>query len=82
MDINIKVSDDAVAKLSEKSHEAFVAELHARILEVYPGSNLKITHDMGPTTFNTSGFHDDKEAHIVLHELVEDVLHHGHWLKN
>ncbi len=24
----------------------------------------------------------DGEAHIVLHELVEDVLKHGHWLNN
>lgn len=81
MEIHIKVSDDLVSTLSEKSYDAFTSELHARVLEVYPGSNLFITHDSGATTFNTKGFHDDKEAHIVLHELVEDVFRHGHWLK-
>ncbi|HBO22833.1 MULTISPECIES: penicillin-binding protein [unclassified Providencia] len=81
MEINIKVSDDSVSKLTEKAYDLFTAELKARVLEVYPSSNLKVTHDCGPTTFTTSGFHDDKEAHIVLHELVEDVLKHGYWSK-
>lgn len=78
MKITIKISDDAV---SQSLYDAFASELRARVLEVYPGSNLYIIHDTGATTFETSGFHDDKEAHIVLHELVEDVLHHGHWSK-
>lgn len=81
MEINIKLSDDPLSQLSEKSYDAFIAELKARVLEVYPGSYLLITHDNGPTTFQTKGFHDDNEAHIVLHELVEDVLKHAHWLK-
>ncbi|MEX0424396.1 DinI-like family protein [Providencia rettgeri] len=81
MEINIKLSDDPLSQLPEKSYESFIAELKARVLEVYPGSYLLITHDDGPTTFQTKGFHDDNEAHIVLHELVEDVLKHGHWLK-
>lgn len=78
MKITIKISDDAV---SEKLYDAFSAELRARVLEVYPGSNLHIIHDSGATTFETSGFHNDNEAHVVLHELVEDVLHHGYWSK-
>ncbi len=82
MEINIKLSDDSVSKLVEKTYDTFIAELKARILEVYPGSNLCITHDSGPTTFETHGFHDEKESHIVLHELVEDVLKHGYWLKD
>lgn len=82
MEINIKISDDSIAQLSAKNYDAFSAELKARVLEVYPGSHLLITHDSGPTTFSTAGFHDDNEAHIVLHELVEDVLKQGYWLKN
>lgn len=78
MKITIKISDDTV---SQKSYDAFTSELRARVLEVYPGSDLYIIHDSGATTFETSGFHDDKEAHVVLHELVEDVLKHGHWSK-
>lgn len=81
MEINIKLSDEPVSQLTDKSYEALISELRARVLEVYPGSNLIITHDNGPTTFQTKGFHDDNEAHIVLHELVEDVLKHGYWLK-
>ncbi|EPL9568463.1 penicillin-binding protein [Providencia rettgeri] len=82
MEINIKVSDDSIEQLPAKTYDTFCAELKARVLEVYPSSNLLITHDSGPTTFTTKGFHNDNEAHIVLHELVEDVLKHGHWLKN
>ena len=81
MDINIKISDDSVSKLTENSYADFIAELRARVLEVYPNSNLNITHDCGPTTFTTSGFHDEQNAHIVLHELVEDILNHGYWSK-
>lgn len=81
MEINIKLSDDPVSQLTDKSYQALTSELRARVLEVYPGSYLVITHDNGPTTFQTKGFHDDHEAHVVLHELVEDVLKHGHWLK-
>lgn len=78
MKITIKISDNAV---TENAYNDFSAELKARVLEVYPGSDLLIIHDSGATTFETSGFHDDKEAHVVLYELVEDVLHHGHWNK-
>ncbi|APC12163.1 DinI family protein [Providencia rettgeri] len=81
MEITIKLSDDSTSQLSEKSYQAFTDELKARVLEVYPGSYLLITHDSGPTTFQTNGFHDDNKVHIVLHELVEDVLKHGHWLQ-
>lgn len=76
MKITITISDGTVPA---KNYDAFSDELRARVLEVYPGSDLYIIHDSGATTFETSGFHNDKEVHIVLHELVEDVLHHGHW---
>lgn len=81
MEINIKLSDAPVAQLSDETYQSLISELKARVLEVYPGSYLLITHDSGPTTFQTKGFHDNDEAHIVLHELVEDVLKNGHWLK-
>ncbi len=47
MEITIKLSDDSTSQLSEKSYQAFTDELKARVLEVYPGSYLLITHDSG-----------------------------------
>lgn len=82
MEIKIKVADDSVQNLTQPAYDAYIAELTARVKEVYPSSNLLITHDVGPTIFTTHGFHDDDEARIVLHEILEDVHQHGHWLKN
>ncbi|AIJ09295.1 MULTISPECIES: DinI-like family protein [Edwardsiella] len=79
MDIKISIADTSIAHLSATEYDAYVAELGARVKEVYPESSLLIVHDGDETTFTAEGFHDNEEVRIVLHELQQDVQQHGHW---
>lgn len=81
MDIKISIADASIAPLSQQQYQAYIAELEARVKEVYPESQVLIVHDCGETSFSASGFHDNDEVRIVVHELQQDVRQNGHWRK-
>lgn len=81
MDITISLADTDITQLSEQQYDAYVSELRARVKEIYPESNLVITHYGDVTHSVVDGFHDNEKVRIVIHELQQDVALHGYWRK-
>lgn len=81
MDIKIAIADTDIKNLSEKQYDAYVAELRARVKEIYPESNLVIAHYGDITHSTADGFHNNDKVQIIIHELQQDVFLHGYWLK-
>ncbi|WP_300005780.1 penicillin-binding protein [uncultured Cedecea sp.] len=81
MHITITIADTDIEKFSEKQYDAYASELEARVKEIYPESNVIVTHYDGVTHSTVDGFHDNEKVRIVIHELQQDVFLHGYWRK-
>ncbi|CQJ54390.1 DinI-like family protein [Yersinia rohdei] len=81
MNIKISISDADKNALSVEKYDAYVAELSARVEEIYPESELLIVNDCDVTSCTVSGFHDNETVHQVVHELQLDVAQNGYWRK-
>lgn len=81
MDIKITIADTDIEKFSEAQYDAYASELEARVKEIYPESNLVVTHYGDVTHSAVDGFHDNEKVRIVIHELQQDVFAHGYWRK-
>lgn len=80
MNIEVKVDKNLFNNLSEKSREAFLAELQARVHEIYPASHLTVISGLNDKTeIATSDFFNDIEAKVTVQEVVDDVSLHGYW---
>ncbi len=80
MKIQIKVDKNLFNHLSEKTREAYLAELQSRVHEVYPASHLTVIPGLDEKTeIATSDFFNDIEAKVTVQEIVDDVGLHGYW---
>ncbi|WP_431223681.1 penicillin-binding protein [Serratia sp. L9] len=80
MKIDVKVDKNLFRNLSDKSREAYLAELQTRVHEIYPESHLTVIPGLNDKTeIATSDFFNDIEAKVTVQEIVDDVSQHGYW---